>query len=1132
VWTPKRVLLLVGGLLAFLSGYAVYAFFLGGIDGLPPLNPEWYPPEIGGPTIDDPPPESIRDAMIRQAFGADSEELRRPIKLVVRDKGMVLSAGEFSCNEKDGRVKFAPFSAALFPKNKDGGPQEINTVKSDIAFLTLDKPVQSASELANRKVTAIELRGLINPVKLTNNRRTPEKSDDLEVWIRMSPLFYEERRNLIWADGFVKLQDFQSQPKPTEITGKGLELHLTPDSGPNKSKVAAAKGKKNEPISNIELLILRANVRMDLYVDADDGFLGSAEVDGKPAPPLPPPDAEVAKIALKGAPAKKPAEKSHVVITTPGPFTYDLPKELAWFDSLPVGVGGPPPTGPEQVMVSRRHPSEGQTDQLVCDHLKLQFRKKALTPGQKAPPSETNTGNKEIETAVATARPNHQVYLAMDTQNLEAYGSELHYRAADPTSGPQTQLKGSPLRAVKDGHKILARELHLTGADKDGRGKRAYAKGPGKIDLADKAAKSAFPVHILWKDTLVSTEEREGGKVHEMWTLTQDAVYIDDEQKQELRGQTLQVWLEPNDPARGGPKAAGGPKQKLHKVEAFENVFAVSQDAIIKHADHLLIIFRPTVLPGSMLPDLPEPAVPGMNTVTYGPVASTLRLSRLTEPVVLVQAAAGAPARTPAIPIPTPPAPPAPALAAPGPAAPGHPVPTGPAAADNQPRKPVMLDARDVVIYVATMGDKKQLETLDASGKVHVTQEPDKADEKGLDVTGDLLNLKGRPSGDKVLTVYGDSRSLARLEMSDTILIGPKVTIDQEENRAVVEGQGAMSMPSKTSLDSDKPARPGARMIIHWNQHMNFDGTNAFFLGGVIGEQDDSKLQCESMQAIMDRRVVFKESQKKGEGAKVERLFCNAKVYALDEQRDKNGKRETANTLAATQLKVDNADGRTHASGPGRVQHLGYSDADAAPAPVVAATGPGAAPAPPVVKKETEMKLTRIDFRGWMYSNTKTTDKKATFRENVEVFNVPSEIFEVQLDPDKLPKDGFFLKCENLEVYTRQAGQKTHQSMIAKDQVYFRNLEIVGLCDVLRFDESNDTITFEANPGNTVQIVKRNAAGKEVQRVTGEHILYNRKSGAFKVGRPGVIQSSWLEIDPCGARFVNPPGRVERGPRG
>ena len=92
--------------------------------------------------------------------------------------------------------KLSPFSAALFPKGRrDGKFPEINTVKCDFAFLTLDEPVKLPSELANRKVTAIELRGN-SGVTLTNNRRTPDKSDDIEVFVARSPLFYEESRNL------------------------------------------------------------------------------------------------------------------------------------------------------------------------------------------------------------------------------------------------------------------------------------------------------------------------------------------------------------------------------------------------------------------------------------------------------------------------------------------------------------------------------------------------------------------------------------------------------------------------------------------------------------------------------------------------------------------------------------------------------------------------------------------------------------------------------------------------------------------------------------------------------------------------------------------------------------------------
>ena len=56
----------------------------------------------------------------------------------------------------------------------------------------------------------------------------------------------------------------------------------------------------------------------------------------------------------------------------------------------------------------------------------------------------------------------------MDTENLEGYGAELHYRSPTATTGPQTILKGSKtalMRALKDGHQIKAQELQLIGVE-------------------------------------------------------------------------------------------------------------------------------------------------------------------------------------------------------------------------------------------------------------------------------------------------------------------------------------------------------------------------------------------------------------------------------------------------------------------------------------------------------------------------------------------------------------------------------------------------------------------------------------------------------------------------------------------
>ncbi len=216
--------------------------------------------------------------------------------------------------------------------------------------------------------------------------------------------------------------------------------------------------------------------------------------------------------------------------------------------------------------------------------------------------------------------------------------------------------------------------------------------------------------------------------------------------------------------------------------------------------------------------------------------------------------------------------------------------------------------------------------------------------------------------------------------------------------------------------------------------------------------------------------------------------------------------------LEATSLQVDNTHGPTHASGPGRFMHLGLSDSD----PAAPGMPGGPAPAGGINvpqpkgggKRERVMKLTRIDFKGRMYSNTKNAQKNAKFYDGVEVFNVPAQVFQVPLDPDKLPKNGFYLKCEQLEVQSRKVGDRTLQAMVASEQVYFKNADVSGRCDQLCFDDENDMIIFKSRPGGEVQLIQRTPTGEK--RIPGETILYNRKTGEVSVEKAGVIRASSL----------------------
>jgi hypothetical protein len=114
----------------------------------------------GGPQAIAPPaPDSERDQMLRKAFGADCAEVRRSIKLLVRDKGLVLAAEQMTI-ESDGKIKCAQCSLARFSgKATDKEARQLTAIQSEWALLTLDGQVERISDLGTRRIISIEFPG-------------------------------------------------------------------------------------------------------------------------------------------------------------------------------------------------------------------------------------------------------------------------------------------------------------------------------------------------------------------------------------------------------------------------------------------------------------------------------------------------------------------------------------------------------------------------------------------------------------------------------------------------------------------------------------------------------------------------------------------------------------------------------------------------------------------------------------------------------------------------------------------------------------------------------------------------------------------------------------------------------------
>src|SRR5205823_9016419 len=118
-------------------------------------------------------------------------------------KGILFCAHDYTIvadGPRAGWVKFWPLSLAAFSERKGAeGLEEINSIYCDVAYVKFDRPVRAMSDLNGRKMVAAELQAdseamLSDPrkgrVRLTNNRRTYDPNDDIEM-VTPGPVYYE-----------------------------------------------------------------------------------------------------------------------------------------------------------------------------------------------------------------------------------------------------------------------------------------------------------------------------------------------------------------------------------------------------------------------------------------------------------------------------------------------------------------------------------------------------------------------------------------------------------------------------------------------------------------------------------------------------------------------------------------------------------------------------------------------------------------------------------------------------------------------------------------------------------------------------------------------------------------------------
>lgn len=362
MWTPRRVALLLAGIVLFGGAYFAYAHFLGWLDGLPQL-----PARYATPAKDQPPApvrlESPTEDRIREAFGANSPEVQNRRAYLNRlefrngESSVVLVSGPAQIPEGSKTATFAPFSLAVFGKPPTpaalaaGEVPEVTTFHADRAVLEFDKVLGGPSDMGTTNLLRIELVSEPNPdvtgpdprrglVHIVHNQRSADPNRALVVRTP-GPVFYRDPKGVgpkpdagpdIWADTAVEIVDRQNLPRPygspapptapaggddlrapgavpkilagmrlppPTITAVGLRVYLD-EAKPAGKDAPARKAGGFAGVKRVELL---EKVLFNLWVDAKQGFVTTSvgpAAAGATASPLAPADLPDAAGAVLG----------------------------------------------------------------------------------------------------------------------------------------------------------------------------------------------------------------------------------------------------------------------------------------------------------------------------------------------------------------------------------------------------------------------------------------------------------------------------------------------------------------------------------------------------------------------------------------------------------------------------------------------------------------------------------------------------------------------------------------------------------------------------------------------------------------------------------------------------------------
>jgi len=823
-----RLLYTIATAIGLMGTYQVYAFVVS-----PLLRPAGRP-ESRPPTANTAPSAPNLKSDLAREFLPNSPW--------AQDAGYNWEQGDNAClffNEHErladggNKVRLAPFAMIWRdPKRTDGGRYTVEAAGAVVHFQ--NQFFDDALE-PNRKPGRIVHMTLEGKVRICG-------PDNLQI--EGEKFIFSEESTQLYSDWPVT---FRFGPLPGQMNAiRGQADQVTIEFAP---VAVSPYGPEMPHVGEVTRLRLRRAVRLDLTYD------------------------------MNGEPAK-------TLVSSEGPFTYDLPKKLAQFE--------------EKVSVVRPLVKEGvkHVDSLKCHWLGLQFveappgtRGVSIAQGGKPSPA--------IQQTSATAKPDSSMLSGLALRYLRALSNVDAKGQAEPVHIESTEnafegdlqdlrydamarelvlLDEKEVHIRREATQLFAPQVRVVhgerGAATGNRFELIECSGPGHFEQLDEAREQllffgswAERVHV------VPDPESPGNilSIHGGASLVQpDRVQID--------GETVQVWLaasaDPTSRSAARP-AANLRKLPVRRAVAEGNVQMATAEAIIL-SDRVDARFAEGRV---------APRGKGANPVRLGGGDDARRM---------------------------------------------------PGAAPSEP--PFVIRAREIEALIVRDPQTQDVDVPELTGlrDIRITREaPAASAPRGgrvnltgpVEITGQRLHMKNGEGGGprQIMTLSGsvDPRQRvqedARLRIGDYRVESAVLVFNRAENRVDVPGPGQLHVPVSTDMRGKKLEKPQP-LDVAWVERMSFDGQTARFLQRVKARVGDSVLTCEAMDVGLNRRLDLQSDHPDTTGLDLKTIACRHDVTIEMYEYDATPRLIEVMKGHLAEFHLDNETGEFEGLGPGLMQ--------------------------------------------------------------------------------------------------------------------------------------------------------------------------------------------------------------------